>query len=235
MHDWRAVLGEVVASQERLERTLAGLDEPALRAPSPLEGWTRGHVARHVARNADSYSRLLEWAATGVVTPQYPSAEARETEIEAGAHLPHAVLVADVRESAARLHALARALPDDRWDAPVAALGGWSHPAWYTLYRRWREVEVHHVDLAAGYTVEDWPRSYLRWELTESLPMLRGAVPYSRITATDPDLAVELGGPGPGLRAPASELLGWVTGRSPSPHAPVPPWPYPAATDGSKA
>ncbi|GAB2852132.1 hypothetical protein GCM10022221_59390 [Actinocorallia aurea] len=117
MHDWRAVLGEVTASQERLEQTLDALDDAALRAPSPLAGWTRGHVVHHLARNADSYSRLLEWAATGVVTPQYASAEARETEIADGADLSHAVLAADVRESAARFAALALALPETRWDA----------------------------------------------------------------------------------------------------------------------
>ncbi|MCD0453669.1 maleylpyruvate isomerase family mycothiol-dependent enzyme [Actinocorallia sp. API 0066] len=235
MHDWRTVLGEVVASQERLDRTLAALDDAALRAPSPLAGWTRGHLVQHIARNADSYSRLLEWAATGVVTPQYASAAAREEEIEAGAHLPYDELVADARAAGERFVALARALPEDRWEARVAALQGWAHPAWYTLYRRWREVEVHHVDLDAGYGVADWPAAYVRWELAESLPMLRGSVPYARIVVTGPDLVVELGGAGPELRGDGGELLGWVTGRAPAPHAPVPPWPYPAATDWSEA
>ncbi|MDX6744931.1 maleylpyruvate isomerase family mycothiol-dependent enzyme [Actinocorallia sp. A-T 12471] len=235
MHDWRAVLAEIVISQERLNLTIDGLDDAALRAPSPLEGWTRGHVAHHIARNADSCSRLLAWAATGVPVPQYPGRAARDAEIEAGAGLPHKALAADVRESAARFAALAEALPEDRWDARVEALGDWGHPAWYLLYRRWREVEVHHVDLGASYTFADWPESYLRWELTESLPGLRDAVPYSRIAATDPDVVVEFGGSGPELRAPAVELLGWLSGRSDTSYAEVPPWPYPAATDWSEA
>ena len=39
----------------------------------------------HLARNADGLRNLLIWARTGVVTPQYPSFEVRNEEIEAGA------------------------------------------------------------------------------------------------------------------------------------------------------
>ncbi|MEO3788162.1 maleylpyruvate isomerase family mycothiol-dependent enzyme [Actinocorallia sp. B10E7] len=232
----KRVLAEVVASQERLERTLEAIDESAARGPSPLEGWTRGHVLQHIARNADSYWRLLEWARTGVEHPQYPSVEAREAEIEAGADRPVAELAADVRESNARFVALAESLTDEAWKATVRAMPGWPHPAWYTLHRRWREVEVHHVDLDAGYAPADWPRSYVRWELDDSLPPLRGGLPFSRVTATDLDLTVELGGDGPALEDEGHHLLAWLTGRAAASRiaVPAPAWPSAPAVDWSQ-
>ncbi|MET0910545.1 MAG: maleylpyruvate isomerase N-terminal domain-containing protein, partial [Ilumatobacteraceae bacterium] len=39
--------------------------------PSLLPGWTRGHVLTHIARNADSFVRLLEAAGRGEVVTQY--------------------------------------------------------------------------------------------------------------------------------------------------------------------
>ena len=34
-------------------------------------------------------------------------------------------------------------------------------------FARWREVEVHRVDLGLGYEPEDWPAEYVRLELRE--------------------------------------------------------------------
>lgn len=235
--DRNRVLEEVAASQRRLERTVEALDESAARGPSPLDGWTRGHVLQHIARNADSYRRLLEWARTGVEQAQYPSAEAREAEIEAGAGRPVAELADDVRASGARFLALAESLPEEAWDVPVRALAGWSHPAWYTLCRRWRETEVHHVDLGAGYTPADWPDSYVRWELSDSLPPLRGELPFSRVTATDLGLTIGLHDNGPVLEDEGRHLLAWLTGRASAPRiaAPAPEWPSAPVFEGSRA
>lgn len=234
--DVTTVLAEVAASQRRLEQTVAGLDEAAVRAPSPLEGWTRGHVLTHIARNADSYWRLLEWARTGVEHPQYAGVEAREAEIEEGADRSPAELAADVRESATRFAALAESLPHQAWGATVRALQGWAHPAWYTLYRRWREVEVHHVDLDAGYTPADWPASYVRWELADSLLPLHAELPFSRVTATDLGLTLRLHDNGPALEGEGRHLLAWLTGRAAdSPiTATAPQWPSVPAFEGSQ-
>ncbi len=237
MQDWSTALAEVAIAQRRLEHTADALDEAAARGRSPLEGWTRGHVLNHIARNAESYWRLLEWARTGVEHPQYPSMDARAAEIEAGAGRPVAELAADVRETNAAFLALAESLTEDAWNATVRSVGGWTHPAWYTLYRRWREVEIHHVDLDAGYAFADLPASYVRWELADSLPPLRGTLPFSRVTAADLGLSVELGGDGPVLEDAGHHLLAWLTGRA-APFriaAPVPAWPSAPAVDWSRA
>ncbi|GAA3231685.1 maleylpyruvate isomerase family mycothiol-dependent enzyme [Actinocorallia longicatena] len=239
MHDWRTVLGEVKASHLRLTGTLATLTEAEMRGPSALTGWTRGHLAHHVARNADSYWRLLEWARTGVEHPQYASAEARAAEIDEGAHLPAGLLSADNAAASARFEEQARTLPAGSRDATVRAVGGWPHPAWYVLYRRWREVEIHHVDLDAGYTAADWPLSYVRWELEDTLASLRAAnaLAIRSVTATDLGLTVRLGGDGPDLSLPSRPLLAYLTGRTEPPGAvpAAPSWPLAPAVDWNKA
>ena len=76
---------EIEAATSRLLATAKTLSDAEVLAPSGLPGWSRGHVLTHIARNADSLVNLLTWAATGVEHPQYPSMQARDTAIEAGA------------------------------------------------------------------------------------------------------------------------------------------------------
>ncbi|MGH3239226.1 MAG: maleylpyruvate isomerase family mycothiol-dependent enzyme, partial [Spirillospora sp.] len=198
--DWREVIDELDPGTERIIGTLSGLGDEDMRAPSGLPGWSRGHVATHIARNADSLWNLLEWARTGVEIPQYPSVDVRNAELEAGAGRGGAELVEDVRATAARLAEQARTLPDDAWNAQVKVIMGWSLPAWYVLFRRWHEVEAHHVDLAAGYGPADWPETYVRWALGSTLTDVaaapekrRGDLNGHRITATDSGESADLG------------------------------------------
>jgi maleylpyruvate isomerase len=234
MHDWRSVLDEVSASTARLESTLATFSDADQRASSKLPGWSRGHVTAHIARNADSLRRLLEWARTGVEQAQYPSLESRDEEIERGATGSAAALLEDVRTSAARLRDEALALPEASWDTPVRAFSGWPHPAWYTLYRRWRETELHHTDLGTGHVPST---AYTRWELTESFGSLArlGESPVSLVEVTDLDLSFKFHAEGPVLTGTGTAVLGWLTGRSDDfPDIPAPTWQLmPPATDWS--
>ncbi|MFI0356450.1 maleylpyruvate isomerase family mycothiol-dependent enzyme [Actinomadura sp. 9N407] len=245
MSEWRKVLAEVDAGTERIVATVAGLGEEELRAPSALPGWTRGHVATHIARNADSLWNLLEWARTGEEIPQYPSLDARNADLEAGAGRPARVLADDVRATAERFSAQAEALPEEAWQAPVRAMPGWSHPAWFTVYRRWHEVEAHHVDLAAGYGPADWPVTYVEWALTctladlEGLPEgLRGGLAGYKLVATDTGDTADLGDAAE-IAGGGRALLAWLSGRSegeglitrPEGLLPAPP-PWPHAPSG---
>ncbi|WP_187438205.1 maleylpyruvate isomerase family mycothiol-dependent enzyme [Actinomadura decatromicini] len=241
---WEEMIDRLDAGAARVVATLSGLGDQDMRAPSALPGWSRGHVATHLARNADSLWNLLEWARTGVEVPQYPSVDARNADVEAGAGRDRDALVEDVRATAARLSEQARTLPDAAWDATVKAMAGYAHPAWYTLYRRWHEVEAHHVDLAAGYGPADWPEPYVRWALGATLadiaalsPKLRGELEGHRITATDYGESADLGRPpgGPEASGSGRAVLGWLSGRSdgagvslrPDGPLPVPPpWPH---------
>ncbi|MDP9867319.1 MULTISPECIES: maleylpyruvate isomerase family mycothiol-dependent enzyme [Streptosporangium] len=217
-----AFQAELAASTGRLLATAARLSDADVSAPSRLPGWTRGHVLAHVARNADSHVNLMTWARTGVETPQYPDAGARDAGIEAGAARPAKEQLADLEESAARLARAAAAVPAEGWATMVGGAHPPSHPAWYVLVRRLREVEMHHVDLGAGYECADWPEAFVRRELHDAM------VSWPHELGTVSEIVVEEVkdgeehhqvwpglGTGPVLQGDAWALLGWLTGRSP--------------------
>lgn len=203
---------ELGASTNRLLATVAALPDAA--KPSLLPGWSSGHVLAHLARNADSMLNLLTWARTGVVTPQYPSAEAREVEIEAQAGRSVAEQLADLQDSAARLAGAVRDLPEEAWRATVSGMRPPSHPAWYTLVRRLREVEIHHVDLDAGYGPADWPALFVRRELHDCLASWSPAdSTVSEIRFTGGAVWAGLGA-GPVVEGSPALVLAWLIGRS---------------------
>jgi maleylpyruvate isomerase len=212
----------------RLLATAAGLTDRQAREPSPLPGWSRGHVLTHLARNADGLRNLLIWARTGVVTPQYPSQQARDGAIEAGAGRPAAELLADLRDSAAAFRAEVACMPGHGWQVTVNGIRGGGHPAWYTLWRRLSEVEIHHVDLAAGYQAADWPGWFVaeRLESVAAQFAQREDAPAAQLRVTGAGAGTGLeyqigtgaasGGQQPGVRisGPGWLLLAWLTGRS---------------------
>jgi maleylpyruvate isomerase len=108
-------LRQLRSATDDLVRAIAGLPDAAVRAPSPLPGWTRGHVLTHLARNAEGGARLLGWARTGVPSYEYESVEARAAAIEQGAGRPAAVLIADVQRSAEEFSAAADGMPVTAW------------------------------------------------------------------------------------------------------------------------
>jgi maleylpyruvate isomerase len=174
--------------------------DPAL--PSLLPGWSRGHLLTHVARNADSFVRVLEAARRGEVTTQYEGGvEGRNADIEAGSGRDWESLVADVRSSAWRLDEVFAA--QDRWDLAMTNSAGEAVPHSDLPGRRLREVVVHHADLGdGGYTPADWPADYVREELRR-MEMVYNARQPMGITGL-PDAA---------LRATPLERLCWLLGR----------------------
>jgi maleylpyruvate isomerase len=213
-------LDRLAAATERLLGTAARLSDAQAREASLLPGWTRGHVLTHVARNSDGMVNLLRWARTGTETPMYASAESRAADIEAGAGRPAADLAADVRESAAALAAEAATMPEDAWTAQVRALHGPPFPAYGVLDRRLSEVEIHHVDLAAGYTPGDWPADFLlealprvaesfagRDDVPACVAWVEGATDMLRL---GPERA---GPPTVIINGGAADLLAWLLGR----------------------
>lgn len=130
------------------------------RQPSLLPGWTRGHVLSHLARNADAVARTLAGTARGELIGMYDSDAAREADIAAGAGRPVAELVADVAASARRLDDVWSALTDAQWQGEAVTRTG-PLPALRMIGTRWREVEIHRVDLADGYGPGDWPASFV--------------------------------------------------------------------------
>ena len=81
-------------------------------------------------------------------------------------------------------------------------------------WRRLREVEVHHVDLAAGYTAADWPEAFAHRLLHEVASGLDGLNLTLRPAGVGHRIPVGAGGP-PEVSGPAYALAAWLAGRSP--------------------
>jgi maleylpyruvate isomerase len=217
-------LARVVESTAHLLATAEQFDDAAVREPSALPGWTRGHVLTHLARNADALVRLLTWAATGVENPMYGSPEARDVEIEAGAGRSAEQLLTDLAESSERFAAQAARIAPEQWNAQIAGRRGGSQPAGWLPWWRLEEVLVHHVDLGAAFSPAHWPQSFTEPELAMAVERFNNPVftpdsPAFGLHAEDADAwygvrsdpkdpAVPL------VRGPSAALVAWLIGRS---------------------
>jgi maleylpyruvate isomerase len=118
-------------------------------------------VLTHLARNADSQVRLIEHALNGQIVEQYVGGQAgRAREIEDGAPRPGLELVDDVRASAARLQAAWDAMPERGWSLMQRSSSG-PRTIEQSVHSRWREVEVHFLDLDLLYSSADWPQAFV--------------------------------------------------------------------------
>ncbi|MEU4567389.1 maleylpyruvate isomerase family mycothiol-dependent enzyme [Micromonospora sp. NPDC023956] len=217
MTDPLLLTGEVDAATDRLFRTAARFDGTDLSAASLLPGWTRGHVLAHLARNADGLVNLLTAARTGEHVPMYASATARETEITAGAARPPEALLDDLRLCADRFTEAVAAMPAEAWAATVQGRSGRPLPAATLVWARLREIEVHHVDLAADYRPADWSEPFahrLLHEVTAGLADRTDApAMVLRFDGVRHQLVVGAAEHAPTITGPACELAAWLTGR----------------------
>ena len=142
--------------------SLSGISDADAREPSRLPGWSRGHVLSHLARNADSQTRMVEGALRNDVLDQYPGGdEERAADIEAGAHRPVEALLVDLYASQQRLFDAWAQVPDDAWDRLTNARAG-ARPVRNGVQSRWREILVHLVDLDVGFGPDQLPANYLK-------------------------------------------------------------------------
>ena len=200
---------------ELVDRVLLPMD---LEDASALPGWTKAHIVSHLARNADALVNLVTWAATGVVTPMYPSTDARGAQIEADVPQPADWLRERLRTSSARLLEQLDALAPAAWEALIETAQGRTVPASEIPWMRVRESFIHLVDLDLGFTFADFPGAVTDALLDDVTAALgaRPECPAVLLEATDRTESWTLGEPGaadPALRLPAWELLAWVTGR----------------------
>lgn len=224
-----------VAAHRRLRSALTVVDDQVARRPSALPGWTVGHLLTHLARNADSHRGMIEAIGRGQVTDQYPGGAAqREGDIAAGAHRPAAELVDDVGVSHQRLEAAWAALDDEAWAVGLGRRAAGLAPAPLLVALRWREVELHSVDLGladlGGPGWADLSDGYVdvEWDLT--LGGLDRRLPDDVALLLAPgDRPSRLAGRGSSpivVRDDARAVLRWLTGRDERADRPtLAPWP----------
>ena len=161
--------------------------------PSLLPGWTVGHVLAHLTQNPDSMCRRIDGAIRGERVEQYDGGVAgRANDIEAAASLGTEQLAADLHASSQRLDDLFEALLDHSWPMSVKSATGSEVLVAALPFRRWREVEIHLVDLDIGFTPASWPDGLV----TKMYPRL-----------------IE----GLAKRAVEHDLVAWMLARGPSP------------------
>jgi maleylpyruvate isomerase len=209
MMDHAHDLASVRDATERLLTAVGKLDDSAVTEPSRLPGWTRGHVLAHLARNADALVNVLEGR------PMYVSGEARDADIERDAARPLDAHLADLRESAARFQETG-AVPAD-WSRTVTLRNGVTDSARRVPFRRWVEVELHHVDLAAGYELEDLPAQFAEREIGFLAERFTGHpdVPPTRLADGTRAWSTgrEADAPAVTVTGSQADLLGWLAGR----------------------
>ena len=182
----------------RLFATLEQIDDSVAPRPSLLPGWSVAHVLTHLARNADSFVRMLAAAAEGREARQYPAGSAgRNQDIEDGRKRPAAEIIDDLRASSVRL--------DATWSDLVPPMSG-SAMAYGSTARRspvgsslpgaGAKLELHHVDLGLGYPISDWPGEFVKADLPH------GARPRARAASRN--------------RQQQAALLAWIYGRLPN-------------------
>ncbi|MFD9461562.1 maleylpyruvate isomerase family mycothiol-dependent enzyme [Streptomyces sp. NPDC060027] len=203
-------LASVRDATERLLTAAAKSDNASVAEPSRLPGWSRGHVLAHLARNADALVNVLEGR------PMYASATTRDADIERDAPRPLDAQLADLRESAARFGETGAAPAD--WSRTVELRNGVTDSAARVPFRRWVEVDLHHVDLGIGYELEDLPEEFVTREIDFLAERFGGHknVPSTALDAGDGRVWTTGGGAEGGpiaVRGPAADLLGWLCGR----------------------
>ena len=184
------------ATQHLLGDTIR-LSDQEWQSPSLLPGWTRAHVATHLARNADGLTRSVRGVLDGAPTPMYASEENRQRDIERGSERPGLELQIDLDTSAGILSRTFLELlqaPLDLW-----------------------EVVMHRIDLGLGYTVEDIEPDIARY-LLEWVAMrlsMRTDIPRLHITSTSGyDVVTGSFGELAEVTGEDRHLVGWLTGRS---------------------
>jgi maleylpyruvate isomerase len=210
-------------STATLCESIATLRPEAFGEPSTLPGWTRGHVATHLARNADGLRVLLLNIRTGTDLGMYSSPAGRDADIEAGAKRPGRVIGADLMHACRALAADIDALSPEHWSGTAVfhtVDGPKAKPATEILEMRIREVEIHHADANVGYDFVSAPLGSLDLILDHAAKRLSGCQPIGlTLTATDLNktFVVE---PSPGstaepqnATATAAQITAHLTGR----------------------
>lgn len=198
------------ATQRLLGFTI-GMAEEEWHSPTALPGWSRAHVATHLARSAEHLRRVTETVLAGLPQPPEPTPGQRVNELETGADRDGLALQIDLDTTAGALQAAIEKVSD--WSRPVRL-----HDLPLTLaavpLARLHEVCVHHLDLDGGYSADAVDPAAAAWLLRWVLDLLADAdLPALRVEGDS--LAADLGAGEVRRRVSGSDarLWAWLSGR----------------------
>ncbi|MFG3259954.1 maleylpyruvate isomerase family mycothiol-dependent enzyme [Streptomyces sp. NPDC048172] len=206
------LLPRVSSAHARVLALVERFDERQKGEASALPGWTRGHVLQHLADNARAFERQARAALRGERVEMYDGGPAeRDRAIEEGAALPLAELYGELGLAQRALEETWSRLGAEDWGRAVR----FRHATVLdTALARWREAEIHAVDLAAGYRPRDWPSDFA----LHTLDFLSGRAPDRTrlvLRATDGEFTRTLGAGTSSVEVSGAvrDLAAWMAGR----------------------
>jgi maleylpyruvate isomerase len=212
-------------ASNRLVRTVDAFHGDDWSSPTLLPEWTRAHLVAHLALNAEGLTRCLHGlvaddsdAAHDEPRTMYDSDEQRDVAIRALAEADPSEIRARLMAGTTILDDAIAAVPSREWSTYVERTpGGRRMRADSLPGMRLRELEIHHVDLAAGYTTRDWSLGFAEHLLDAMNKRVRPAEPFEvkpldsrRTWVFGPD---ESEYPVPIVTGPAADAAWWLTGR----------------------
>ncbi|MEL4357285.1 MULTISPECIES: maleylpyruvate isomerase family mycothiol-dependent enzyme [unclassified Luteococcus] len=210
------------ATQALLGDTISIPDED-WQQPSRLPGWTRAHVATHLARNADAMRQVVEGLLGNRPTPLYPSPRQRRRDLEVGSRRAPLELQIDLDTSAGQLNqAFTRLTESGRVD--VVELGPcFRMPAPHLMVARLNEVVLHRIDLDHGFTAAHVDADIARWLLEWNCQRIGERPDFPALhLMSDSGFQATIGAPPPAgheahlVHGTDASLLGWLTSRGPA-------------------
>jgi len=207
--DVRVWIGDVTS---RLLGDTIGMSEAGWHSPSLLPGWSRAHVATHLARNADRFATIV---ADGSCDGPCADPDVQFLELECGADRTGIDLQIDLDSSAGALDRAWRSVDD--WDRPIR-IGDDEQPLSVLPLIRLHEVAVHHLDLDISAFVDDLAPETAAWLLRWVLSRFVGTHgPAMTITSSSGQTATV--GSGRVMRKVSGtdqRLWAWLCGRAPA-------------------
>lgn len=202
------------ATQHLLGDTIA-ISEQAWQEPSRLPGWTRAHIASHLARNADALVRAVDSVLMGRRGLMYDSDEDREQAIERGSERSGLELQIDLDTTAGRLNRRFNVLHSVPGELMVELITGDLLRSHLLPLLRLNEVVLHHSDLDCGFQLAQLDpniaRLLLEWNVLNLAPGQGNVMRLVSETGFRADVATI--GPAGVIEGGDALLLGWLTGR----------------------
>ncbi len=213
--------GMLADASVRVVRTVDGFHGADWSLPSLLPDWSRAHVVAHLALNAEGMAQALG----GLVSDEdeaprtmYASDDQRAEDIDVLAASDAGQIRDRLLAGITHLKDAVDAVPPDSWEIRIERTpGGRTMRAAAFPGMRWRELEIHHVDLDAGYTRSHWTQAFAE-HLLDAMAKRLDPTPGFEIAPLDSQRRWVLGSPPddevPVVSGPAADLAWWLTGRA---------------------
>lgn len=187
-------------------------------APTVLSGWSRSHVAAHLADGAEALLRIIRGIGSDPAPRMYESTRSKRRSIELGALTSGLELQIRLDTSASELQGEFAALEDD--NRLVALRPGYRVPAHLIPLARLGEVVLHHMDLGSHFTSADLTPAIAVELLAFNVDRIgrRDDYPPLRLVADEGfEGSVGRAGSPTMLHGPAGDLVAWLVRGTESP------------------